>query len=462
MTPNRLALSALGRRTDAPPISWLMKAALARPQLISLAAGFTDPATLPVAETRRLVRKVLASASTGRAALQYGSTAGHDRLRQLTADRLRRLDGSPPAAPYAPQRVVITHGSQQLLYLATEALCDPGDIVLVEDPTYFVYLGILQSHGVQAHGVRLERDGLDLAHLETVLSRLKRQGQLPRVKLLYVVSYHQNPTGTTTSSEKKRGALRLLRQFEGAGGHPIYVLEDAAYRELSFRGQPPPSALAVRGAASRVLYSGTYSKPFATGVRVGFGLLPEPVRTAVLRIKGNHDFGTCHLPQHLLAAALESGVYDRHLHVLHRRYARKAQIMRQALAQAFPPEAECRAPEGGLYFWVRLPPRMRSGMTSRLFKAALAHEVLYVPGQLCYAPDPDRRRPDHEMRLSFGAASEREITEGVARLGSVLREELGARRRPSQTGGTRGAAQGPQLSLVARRLEPTHPRQSRP
>ncbi|HPC60500.1 MAG TPA: PLP-dependent aminotransferase family protein [Verrucomicrobiota bacterium] len=427
MKPNCLALSALGRRTAAPPISWLMKAALARPQLISLAAGFTDPATLPVSETRLLARQILKSGAPGRAALQYGTTAGEERLRRLTAERVRRLDGAPPAGAYSAERVVITHGSQQLLYMATEALCDPGDVVLVEDPTYFVYLGILQSHGVRGCGVRLEGDGLDLGHLEAVLNRLKRQGELPRLKLLYLVTYHQNPTGTTTSLEKKRGALRLLRQFESAAGHPIYLLEDAAYRELGFRGQAPPSALASRGAASRVLYAGTYSKPFATGVRVGFGLLPEPVRTAVLRIKGNHDFGTSNLPQHLLAAALESGIYDRHLDVLHRRYARKAQIMQHALAQEFPPQAEWRPPAGGLYFWVRLPGRIGTGVASRLFKAAVAHDVLYVPGQLCYAPDPARRRPDHEMRLSFGAASEHEIREGITRLGSVLQQELDSR-----------------------------------
>lgn len=427
MMPNRLALSALGRRTDAPPISWLMRAALARPQLISLAAGFTDPATLPLAETRLLTRQILKSAAAGRTALQYGTTAGEERLRRLTAERVRARDGTPPGVAYSPERVVITHGSQQLLYMVTEALCDPGDVVLVEDPTYFVYLGILQSHGVRGCGVRLERDGLDLGHLEEVLNRLKQQGDLPRLKLLYLVTYHQNPTGTTTSKQKKQGALGLLRQFERFAGHPIYLLEDAAYRELSFRGQAPPSALASRGAASRVLYAGTYSKPFATGVRVGFGLLPEPVRTTVLRIKGNHDFGTSNLSQHLLAAALESGLYDRHLDVLHRRYALKAQIMQQALAHEFPPQAGWRPPEGGLYFWVSLPRRIGSGIASRLFKAAVAHDVLYVPGQLCYAPEPTRRRPDHEMRLSFGAATEREIREGIARLGSVLQQELNSR-----------------------------------
>ena len=167
-----------------------------------------------------------------------------------------------PIHIHSPERLMITGGSQQLLYMTVEALCDEGDIVLVEDPTYFVFLSILQSRGLRARGVRLERDGLDLAHLETVLQRLKRSGELRRVKALYLVSYFQNPTGVTTSFEKKRGILKLLKKFERAAGHPIYLIEDAAYRELRFKGPDIQSALMVPGAADRVIYTGTYSKPY--------------------------------------------------------------------------------------------------------------------------------------------------------------------------------------------------------
>src|SRR4029077_7229158 len=155
-----------------------------------------------------------------------------------------------------------------------------------------------------------------LAHLEQVLGALKRSGELRRVKALYVVSYFQNPTGVTTSLAKKAAALKLLQRFERAAGHPIYLLEDAAYRELRFKGVDVKSALAVKGSRDRVIYTGTYSKPFATGTRVGFGILPEPVFSAALCIKGNHDFGTSNLLQQLLARALSSGRYERHLGAL--------------------------------------------------------------------------------------------------------------------------------------------------
>src|SRR5215204_7118596 len=149
--------------------------------------------------------------------------------------------------------------------MITEALCDPGDIVLVEDPSYFVYLGILQSHSIEARAVRLTPAGLDIDHLEKVLQELKRRGQLPRLKMLYQVTYFQNPTGWTSPLERKAAALALLRKYERAAGHPIYLLEDAAYRELRFAGDDVPSGLAVTKYRDRVLYAGTYSKPFATG-----------------------------------------------------------------------------------------------------------------------------------------------------------------------------------------------------
>lgn len=418
-------LSEMGRRTPEPPISWLMGVALARPHLISLAAGFTDNESLPVREARGLLDQILRAPRTGRAALQYGTTLGDPTLRRLTAEHLQRLDGlRGNAKAYSPKRMIITSGSQQLLYMVTETLCDAGDIVLVEDPTYFVYASILQSHGVQARGVRLEHDGLDLAHLEAVLARLEQRGELTRVKLLYLVSYFQNPTGVTTSFAKKRATLALLKKYEASAGHPIYLLEDTAYRELRFTGEDVKSALATRGLSDRVILAGTYSKPFATGARVGFGFLPEPVFTTVTRIKGNHDFGTSNLLQQLLARALASGCYDAHLATLRRRYAQKARVMRQSLERYFPADVEWWEPEGGMYFWARLPQALPSGVKSKFFKSALARDVLYVPGELCYADDPTRRNPDHEMRLSFGGASERNIREGIKRLGGVLQEML--------------------------------------
>jgi 2-aminoadipate transaminase len=422
------ALSELGHRTEEPPISWLMATALAHPLIISLAAGFTDSESLPVKEVRGLLDEVLRSSRTGQTALQYGTTIGDPVLRELTAGHLQALDRQRgPGQAYSSESMIITNGSQQMLYMVTEALCDPGDIVLVEDPSYFVYLGILQSHGVRARGVHLEKDGLDLDRLEAVLKDLKRSGDLRRVKLLYLVTYYQNPTGITTSFAKKAAALKLLRQYEHAAGHPIYLIEDAAYRELRFRGEDIKSALTISGSHDRLIYAGTYSKPFSTGMRVGFGILPEPLFTAVLRIKGNHDFGSSNLLQQVLARALSSGRYEQHLGELRTRYALKAQVMQKALADHFPPEVECWEPNGGLYFWARLPRSISSGPRSKFFQKTLSSGVLYVPGELCYADDPSRRKPNHEMRLSYGGATKANVVAGTARLGKVVQSFLGRR-----------------------------------
>jgi 2-aminoadipate transaminase len=344
-------------------------------------------------------------------------------LRILTARHLAKLDGQPAKA-YQPDRMMITHGSQQLLYILTEILFDPNDIVLVEDPSYFVYLGIMQSHGLRARSVRMEADGIDLAHLEATLESLKQSGELPRLKALYLVSYHSNPTGTTTAASKKADALKLLRRYEKTAGHPIYLLEDAAYRELRFSGEDIPSALTMDRAGDRVIYTSTYSKPFATGVRIGYGLLPEPLLTAALRVKGNHDFGTTNFLQQLISLVLSSGVYETHVQTLRIRYAKKAGAMVRACREHLPENVKWTKPTGGLYVWARMPARVKTDLKSQLFAAALKQKMIYVPGNLCYADDPTRRKPNRELRLSFGSESIKNIEEGIARLGRALKKVI--------------------------------------
>jgi len=401
-----------------------MREALVRPGLISLAAGFTDNPSLPVAETREIMKTMLRG-NAGQPPLQYGTTVGDEKLRTLTARHLAKLDGqSVKAKAYQPNRMMITHGSQQLLYILTEILFDPGDIVLVEDPSYFVYLGIMQSHGIRGRGIRLESDGINLVHLKETLESLKTSGELPRLKALYLVSYHSNPTGITTAATKKAAALKLLRSYEKAAGHRIYLIEDAAYRELRFAGKDTVSSLTMDRAANRVIYTSTYSKPFATGIRIGYGLLPGPLLTAALRVKGNHDFGTTNLLQQLITRAITSDAYKKHLITLRQRYAKKAASMVRAIRRHLPKSVEWEMPTGGLYVWVRIPGRIKTDLQSALFKSALRHKVIYVPGNLCYVDDTTRRKPNHEMRLSFGSESIKNIELGIARLGRAMNRVL--------------------------------------
>ena len=171
-----------------------------------------------------------------------------------------------------------------------------------------------------------------------------------------------------------------------------------------------------------MIYAGTFTKPFATGARVGYGVLPEPVFSAVKHIKGNHDFGTANLLQQLFVRALASGIYERQVARLQKRYAHKARVMKRAIEKHFPSAIEWWEPEGGMYFWARLPRNVPTGVKSKVFQTALKNDVLYVPGEICYADDPARRKPNHEMRISFGNASEADIQEGIKRLGKALKK----------------------------------------
>jgi len=346
----------------------------------------------------------------------------------LTARRLYSLDfpetspENPPVSSYSAGNIVITNGSQQFLYLLSEALYDPGDLILVEDPTYFVFLGIAKSLGMQCRGIRMQSDGIDIKHLEEQLEGLRDSGGIRRLKMVYLVSYFQNPTGRTTALDKKKQALDLIRKYESHAGHPIFLLEDAAYRELRFSGVPVASILSLDPHQERVIYTGTYSKPFATGVRVGFGVVPDSLLSTILRIKANHDFGSPHLLQKLMGEVLSGPHYESHLLTIRRRYLRKSRAMISAMKKFFPESYHWETPEGGLNAWVVLPRKRRTGLKSRIFKEALNQNVLYVPGSLCYAEDSSRLKPNHEMRVSFGSASEPDIREGIRRLGRVFSE----------------------------------------
>jgi len=407
--------SAMTRRTTEPPISWLMKLTLDRPQLISLAAGFTDNETLPAKEVGRITHEILRRPKTARAALQYGSTIGLPQLRHQLLRRWQLQDQTTNhQSRITSDDVVITNGSQQLLYLVTEVLCDPDDIVLVEDPTYFVYLGIVQAMGLKAFGFD------SLATLKSKLEHLKRRRLLSRLKLLYLVTYFQNPTGRTWSAGDKREALAIVKHYERAAGHRIYIVEDGAYRDLRFEGEDVSSFKSLDPRNERIVYANTLTKPFATGIKIGYGILPAPLRRAVLNSKGNHDFGTSNFLQAVLARALEAGLYERHLGTIAAAYRRKRDAMIRSLDASLSQSARYCTPHGGLYVWLELHERTKTGTRSPLFRRALEAGVLYVPGEMCFCQDPSRPISQNCIRLSFGAPTVEQIRKGIKLLAASI------------------------------------------
>jgi len=419
-------ISQKAKRTKDPAISYLLTVALETPGLISLAAGLVDQDSLPAKETADLLQYVQQDEEFRLPSLQYGATEGLLRLRQELMQYLRESDGVEyPKDSFGLENVVITNGSQQFLHLVSESLIDPGDIVLVCDPTYFVFLGVLESVGAKAIGVKLDEQGMNPDALDRCLASLQASGEIDRLKMIYITTYYQNPTGVSLSLERRKRIFDRVRTLNEEG-HCVCLLEDTAYRELGFDEDSGPSMKSLDVDNRFIAMTGSFSKAFAPGLRLGYGIMPPWLTPHVLRQKGNEDFGSTNLNQHLAWASLSSGELRKHSADLRTLYRRKSEVMREAIEKFFPEGVDWIIPQGGLYYWVHLPPEIETGGKSELFKAALEHKTVYVPGECCCAARPEGPPNRSSLRLTFAYISEKEITEGVRRLGAAMRQVMKA------------------------------------
>ena len=407
-------------------ISFLMQQAVENRDVISLAAGLVDEASLPVTECRQSLDGLFADEARARSALQYGTTAGADGLReQLRIHLARQEHCSVDELGVDASRFVLTTGSQQLLALVADALFDPGDICLVAAPTYFVFLGVLNGVGARAIAIDTDEHGMKTDALETELARLSVAGELPRVKLIYLVSYYENPSGVSLQARRRREVVQIARRW--SHDQRLFVLEDAAYRELRYDGEDLPSVWSCDETRDTVILAQTFSKSFSPGVRVGYGVLPRELVGPVCDLKGNEDFGSANMNQHLLTTVLSSGRYVSHVDQVRAAYRAKRDAMLQALDCEFTgvPGVTWLRPHGGLYVWFSVPEQIETGFTSRMFQlAAKTYRVMYVPGELCYPTGSPRQRKN-QMRLSFGVQNAAGIAEGIKRLAAAVRERMG-------------------------------------
>ncbi|MGE3314134.1 MAG: PLP-dependent aminotransferase family protein [Planctomycetaceae bacterium] len=422
-----ISLSHRWRWAQGQAISFLMQQAVENPECISLAAGLVDPSSLPVTETRAAFDTLFKTDERARTALQYGTTQGADKLRKGLIGQLARLENCTPGElGIDADQLILTTGSQQFLSLVGEVLLDPGDICLVAAPTYFVFLGVLNGLGARAIPVEADDDGMRMDALEATLRKIEADGELDRVKLIYLVSYYENPSGVSLSAERRKAAVGIAQRWSRA--HRIMILEDAAYRELQYDGPTLPSIWGFDGERESVILAQTFSKSFSPGVRVGFGVVPRALVGPICDRKGNEDFGSANLNQHLLAAVIEHGLYDTHVEEVRTAYRRKRDCMLRAIDESFRDLSGVRwvRPHGGLYVWMTLPESIPTGFDSALFtRASRVDQVMYVPGELCY-PGPLSTRPRNQMRLSFGVQTEAGIEAGIARLASAVRAVLPA------------------------------------
>ena len=266
----------------------------------------------------------------------------------------------------------------------------------------------------------LDEEGMRADSLARELAALERAGELRRLKLIYLMSYYQNPTGITISDERRDQLMDVVTKFRRK--EHFYVVEDAAYRELRYDGPDIPSIRSRDADGNTVCYLGTFSKPFSPGLKTGFGVLPEVLIKPVLRLKANHDFGSCNFSQHILERVLAGGLLDGHVRQLKNAYRTKRDAMLEALDEFMPAGTTITRPGGGLYVWVVLPEGTETGPDSKLFGAALAKGMMYVPGEFCYSEHCEGPTGVNQMRLSFGVASPEQIREGVRRLGAAVAE----------------------------------------
>jgi 2-aminoadipate transaminase len=379
-------LAARLRGVQSSPVREIL-ALTQRPGVISFAGGLPAPELFDAAGTRDAFAAALADDEVGRT-LQYSTTEGDPALRAAVAARL-----TARGLPTHADELLITSGSQQALTLIATVLLEPGDTVLVEEPSYLAALQAFQLAGAAVVPVPCDDDGLDP---EAAAALAAQHG----ARLLYTIPTFQNPTGRTLPLERREALVALAR----AGG--FWLLEDDPYGELRYRGEPLPTLAALD---DQVLSLSTLSKIAAPGLRIGWVRAPEPLRRPLTIAKQAADLHSSTVDQAAAARWLEAIDLDERVAHLRRAYGPRRDALIGGLTAALPPGSTHNHPDGGMFVWARLPDGWDA---AELLDRALAHDVAFVPGFPFFAGPPDAAT----LRLSFTAHGPDEIAEGLGRL----------------------------------------------
>ena len=359
------------------------------PDILALAAGSPARETFCAEEVRMVTGRLLADDPD---LLQYGDTAGLPALRQWIAEHVGRL----VARPYDTAQVVVTHGSQQGLDLVCKALLDPGDGVVVDQPSYIGALQVFRLFQAQVTPVPLASDS-GLEQLERALT-----GGL-RVKMIYVVPNYANPTGLTLSAAQRARLIRL------AHDHGCLVVEDDPYGELCYRGAPEQPA-PIAALSDHVVRLGSFSKVLFPAARLGYLTAPRRLAAVLNSLKEAADLGNSHFVQRIvLELVSQPGFLDRQVRRATELYRERRDALAGSLRRFFGDELDFTVPDGGFFIWARWA---GAATATELLTEALVERVSFVPGGACYAADPD----EFCMRLSFSAIAPADLVEAAARL----------------------------------------------
>ncbi|RKS97192.1 DNA-binding transcriptional MocR family regulator [Streptomyces sp. 3211.6] len=374
-------------------------AVASRPEVVSLAGGMPDLAALPLetlaAETSRIV------AEHGLTALQYASAHGLPLLREQICG-VMALEGITGR----PDDVVVTVGSQMGLDLVARLFCDPGDVVVAEGPSYVGALGSFAAYQAEVAHVAMDEHGLVPEALRAALRQARNAGR--RVKLLYTVPNFHNPSGVTLAVGRRAEVLEICRAYG------VLVVEDNPYGLLGFDGRTRPALHSMD--PENVVYLGSFSKTFASGLRVGWVLAPHPVREKLVLAAESAMLCPPTLNQMIVSRYLATQDWRGQIETFRENYRERRDAMLRALEEYLPPGCTWTEPEGGFYVWVKVP----EGVDTRaMLPRAVAARVAYASGTGFYTNGLGSRR----MRLSYCYPTPERIREGVRRLAAVLAAE---------------------------------------
>lgn len=365
---------------------------------ISFTGGFPDPKSLPAtaiaAATARAMEK------NGAWALQYGAAAGYVGLIDQLRTKLARDNG----VEVGRENVLITAGASQAIDLVCTAMLNPGDTIISEEPTWMGAVRMFGAHQANVIGVPLDNEGMKIDVLEAKLAELTAQGVQP--KFIYVIPTFQNPTGVTTSLSRRKGLLELAKEYN------VAILEDDAYFDLRFSGERLPM-LVTMDDAGLVIYTGTFSKIMAAGMRLGWCVGPAPLIERMAKLKA--DGGTSPFASNVAAEYAASGELAEHVVELVGIYRTRRDTMIDALTSEMPDGVEWSVPNGGFFLWLTLPEGVNA---VSMLPEARAHGVDFLPGTGCYFDGTGRQN----IRLSYSFADEEAIRRGIKILGGVMRE----------------------------------------
>jgi 2-aminoadipate transaminase len=384
------ALFAARTRGDVGEGIASVLAMLGMPDLISFAGGFPDPETFPRERAASLLAEFAEAGEVS--AFQYAPTQGLAGTRDALAGRIERLQGRRPT----DDELVITSGGIEALELVGMAFLDPGDLVLVEAPTYLGSIQSFRGFEVELTAVAIDDDGLDVDALEGALAR--------RPKLVYTIPDHQNPGGVSLSAERRERLVELARE------HGFLIVEDVAYRELGFDGTALPSLWSL--APDVVVQTGTTSKTLFPGVRLGWAAGPADVCAQLVGAKQTTDQCAGALGQRLFEEYVRRGWIDEQLEASRALYERKCARLLAVLERTMPEGAHWTEPRGGFFSWLTVPGTDSVDLARRAAEAGVG----IVPGTLFYA---DGRGGD-AMRLSYSMVGEPQIDAGIERLAALL------------------------------------------